>query len=76
MAIAGRQGWPALRTRRDRTEHPQQRCEVHGFALATACCGACGAGYCEECLVYPFGRRRAPYCVQCALVTAGVRRRR
>jgi hypothetical protein len=27
--------------------------------------------FCDECLVYSYGRAKAPYCIRCALVTAG-----
>jgi hypothetical protein len=56
-------------------EAPNARCAVHGFAHAAARCRACGDAYCDECLVYPFGERRPPYCVRCGLVAAGIRRR-
>ncbi len=51
-----------------------KRCGVHNFARAAGHCRACRDAYCNECLVYPFGQRRPPYCVGCALVAAGVRR--
>ena len=55
-------------------EASTKRCGVHGFAHATGHCRACRDAYCKDCLVYPFGQRRPPYCVRCALVAAGVRR--
>jgi hypothetical protein len=60
---------------RRKDEAPGGRCTVHNFADASARCRSCGIGHCDECLVYPFGRRRQPYCVSCALVAAGARRR-
>jgi hypothetical protein len=54
---------------------PNGRCPVHDLADVSARCRSCGGAHCNECLVYPFGRRRAPYCVNCALVAAGARRR-
>jgi len=50
------------------------RCPLHDLAAAVARCGKCDGGYCEACLVYPFGVGRPPYCTHCALVLAGVRR--
>jgi len=51
-----------------------ERCGLHDFAHASARCRSCGHGYCGDCLVFPAGRRRPPYCVPCALVAAGIRR--
>ena len=50
------------------------RCGIHHFDRAAGRCRTCGDTYCGDCLVYPQGTRRAPYCVRCALVAAGVRR--
>jgi hypothetical protein len=60
--------------RRKRDDARNERCGVHGFAHASARCRACRDAYCGECLVYPSGPRRQPYCVGCALVAAGIRR--
>ena len=49
------------------------RCVKHQFELATDTCRHCGHEYCEECLVYSFGRNEPPFCVSCALAAAGVR---
>lgn len=48
-------------------------CEEHKFDEATDTCKACGYDYCPECLVYPHGEKKPPYCVQCALAAGGVR---
>jgi hypothetical protein len=50
-------------------------CDVHPFDQAVDTCGGCDSSFCSGCLVYPFGQRRAPLCVRCALEAAGVRRR-
>jgi hypothetical protein len=28
--------------------------------------------FCEGCLVYAYGRTKAPYCVSCALIASGI----
>lgn len=49
------------------------RCEKHGFEVAVARCRECVGEYCAECLVYPFGDRKPPLCIACAIAVAGVR---
>lgn len=49
-------------------------CENHAFEMAEDLCGQCGRDYCPECLVYPFGPKKAPYCKSCALALAGIRK--
>ena len=34
-------------------------------------CRSCLHEFCEECLVFSYGRSKAPYCIRCALVAAG-----
>lgn len=48
-------------------------CERHYFDRAIDVCGWCGAGHCKDCLVYPFGRNKLPYCMSCAVEAAGLR---
>lgn len=48
-------------------------CEKHSFEPAVARCRECGGEYCGDCLVYPFGERKPPFCVACAIAAAGVR---
>lgn len=64
--------------RRSKEELPRDPalgpCDRHSFDHAAGTCGRCGANFCEVCLVFPFGPRKAPYCIPCALVAAGVRR--
>ena len=65
---------------RESSEHgaamnePTHRCEKHPFELAEGYCSTCGHAYCEPCLVFPFGPKKKPYCVRCAITAAGVRR--
>jgi hypothetical protein len=49
------------------------RCAKHQFEAAHNFCRQCGHPFCARCLVYPFGERKPPYCIPCALVVAGVR---
>jgi hypothetical protein len=51
-----------------------ERCGIHQFDGAAGRCRTCGDAYCGDCLIFPHGARRPPYCVRCALVAAGVRR--
>jgi hypothetical protein len=51
-------------------------CEVHPFDQADDTCRSCKRDHCSSCLVYPYGPRKPPYCVACALEAAGVRRPR
>ena len=53
---------------------PDERCGIHHFDRAAGRCRTCGDAYCVDCLVFPQGPRRAPYCVRCALVAGGIRR--
>jgi hypothetical protein len=46
-------------------------CHTHGTASPAGMCRSCLRDFCEACLVYSYGRSKAPYCVQCALVVAG-----
>ena len=49
-------------------------CEKHPFDEATGTCRRCQLSWCPDCLVYPFGFHKAPFCMSCALVAAGIRR--
>jgi hypothetical protein len=53
---------------------PIHRCERHPFELADGYCTTCGHAFCEPCLVFPFGPKKKPFCVSCAIAAAGVRR--
>jgi hypothetical protein len=50
-------------------------CDKHQFDQAVDACGICGLGYCDSCLVRPFGTRRPAMCLACALEASGVRRK-
>ena len=50
-------------------------CMKHTANLSAGSCSQCGDGYCDECLVFPFGERRPPMCIACALTFSGVRHR-
>lgn len=47
-------------------------CHNHPGQAAAGTCRECLCEFCDECLVYAFGKGRQPYCVDCAVaVTAG-----
>jgi len=46
-------------------------CETHGQRHASGTCRTCMHEYCDDCLVYAFGRAKRPYCVRCALIAVG-----
>ncbi len=48
-------------------------CGTHRSQLAAGTCRACLGEFCDDCLVYSYGRGKAPYCIRCALVAAGAR---
>ena len=50
-------------------------CAKHPFDDATGACSSCGAQFCPECLIYPYGEKKPPLCVPCALVAGGIRRK-
>jgi hypothetical protein len=54
-------------------EGMEGRCERHQFDRAIDRCGRCGGEFCHTCVVYPFGAKKAPYCLPCAVEAAGVR---
>jgi hypothetical protein len=45
------------------------------MAVAEFACGACGHDFCPECVVFPFGLKKPPLCITCALQKGGVSRR-
>lgn len=49
------------------------RCEKHPFERMERHCRTCGGEFCADCLVYSYGPKKPPYCVNCALSAAGVR---
>ncbi len=44
--------------------------------FATEVCDSCGEMFCSNCLVYPRGTSKAPFCTHCAMALSGVRNRR
>lgn len=48
-------------------------CSTHHMDSAVGRCRGCNVAYCADCLVYPFGDRKPPLCVTCALAASGVR---
>lgn len=50
-----------------------ESCAKHQFESAVDVCRTCGHDFCGECLVYPFGENKPPYCLDCALSASGVR---
>jgi hypothetical protein len=48
-------------------------CAKHQFERSVDLCHSCGDEFCPECLVFPFGRGKTPYCINCALAVSGVR---
>lgn len=59
--------------REERDRAVEEHCIRHTFELASNLCRACNNGFCERCLVYPFGMKKPPYCVACAIAASGVR---
>jgi hypothetical protein len=51
----------------------QVQCNKHLFEDASGMCRSCRRPFCEDCLVYTHGPKKAPLCVPCALTAAGVR---
>jgi hypothetical protein len=50
-----------------------ESCYKHNHEKAAALCGRCGLEWCSDCIVYPFGPKKSPYCMSCAMVAGGVR---
>lgn len=48
-------------------------CIEHPHEQAEGLCRKCGASYCADCLVYPFGPAKPPFCIPCAVAQSGVR---
>ena len=49
------------------------RCAKHAAVPVDRQCSQCAHGFCEDCLVFPFGAAKPPMCLGCALSFAGVR---
>lgn len=50
-------------------------CIKHVGTIATHQCRECGHGFCDDCVVYPFGPKKSPMCIKCAMSFAGVNAR-
>lgn len=50
-----------------------ESCLKHPHELGVALCQRCGMAWCSECLVYAFGPKKPPYCMECAMFAGGVR---
>jgi hypothetical protein len=48
-------------------------CIKHPHEPAEGLCRTCGAEYCADCIVYPFGPTKPPYCIPCAVAAGGLR---
>jgi hypothetical protein len=47
------------------------KCHTHGATASGGTCRSCLREFCVDCLVYSYGRAKAPFCIRCALVAAG-----
>jgi hypothetical protein len=45
------------------------------MTVAEFACGTCGHDFCPECVVFPYGLKKPPICITCALARGGVSRR-
>jgi len=45
----------------------------HPHEVAEGLCRRCGGPFCADCLVYPFGPVKPPFCIPCAVRQGGVR---
>jgi hypothetical protein len=50
-----------------------ESCVHHSFERAERVCRDCGHWLCDQCIVTPWGSRKAALCVDCALGRGGVR---
>ncbi len=50
------------------------RCENDALDGAVDVCDACGGEFCQDCLLFPNGNKKAPLCTACAISTSGVRK--
>jgi len=48
-------------------------CIKHPHEVGVGHCGRCGGSWCTDCLVQPFGPKKPPYCMSCAMYLGGVR---
>jgi hypothetical protein len=48
-----------------------ERCGNHRYEEVVGTCRTCQGQFCESCLVFAYGRWKAPYCMTCALIAVG-----
>lgn len=48
-------------------------CTKHPHEQGAGLCQRCGMAWCQECLVFAFGPKKPPFCVECAMFAGGVR---
>ncbi|HTO01299.1 MAG TPA: hypothetical protein VL068_11550 [Microthrixaceae bacterium] len=47
-------------------------CVKHPMNFGEEICGECGHHFCQECVVFPFGSKKPPLCISCALELGGI----
>ena len=52
-----------------------ESCVKHPMTVAEFACGTCGHDFCPERVVFPYGLKKPPICITCALARGGVSRR-
>jgi hypothetical protein len=57
----------------EETNPMMDSCAKHRHEKGAALCGRCGEAWCNDCLVYAFGPKKAPLCMSCAMYAGGVR---
>lgn len=56
-------------------ETTETACQRHTYAPSAGRCKGCGTLWCEDCMVWPFGPKKPPLCLDCAAEQAGLRPR-
>jgi len=47
-------------------------CAKHPFVDSVGKCRTCHGVFCEECLIFPRGKKRSALCIACGLAAAGL----
>ena len=50
-----------------------ESCTKHPHEKSAALCQRCGMSWCNDCLVFAFGPKKPPMCLECAMFAGGVR---
>jgi hypothetical protein len=50
-----------------------ESCTKHSHEKSAALCERCGMAWCNDCLVFAFGPKKPPMCLECAMFAGGVR---